>query len=103
MLYLDHGSSFHRGHSSSLSSPTHHYSASQVVKYEGPDLNHSAAAAYGLMGASAAAAAAAARYSHYSSTTAFGDAYPIHPYHHSASSGGSSVSYCSLYDLRAYC
>ncbi|XP_018669403.2 uncharacterized protein LOC778727 [Ciona intestinalis] len=87
----DHGSSLHRPHASVLTSPVHH--ASQAMRYDTTDpLNQSAAAAYGLMGASAAAAAAAARYSQYPSAAAFGDAYPIHYHHHSTSPpSGSSI------------
>uniref|UniRef100_F6SH39 Transcription factor protein n=1 Tax=Ciona intestinalis TaxID=7719 RepID=F6SH39_CIOIN len=87
----DHGSSLHRPHASVLTSPVHH--ASQAIRYDTTDpLNQSAAAAYGLMGASAAAAAAAARYSQYPSAAAFGDAYPIHYHHHSTSPpSGSSI------------
>ncbi|CAK8678046.1 unnamed protein product [Clavelina lepadiformis] len=81
--------SIHRPHPTVLSPPVPH--PTQQMRYEN-DLNQSAAAAYGLMGASAAAAAAAARYSQYSSAAAFGDAYPIRPYHHSMSpSSGPSI------------
>uniref|UniRef100_H2YRU1 Homeobox domain-containing protein n=1 Tax=Ciona savignyi TaxID=51511 RepID=H2YRU1_CIOSA len=85
------GASLHRPHASVLSSPVHH--PSQAIRYDSTDpLNQSAAAAYGLMGASAAAAAAAARYSQYPSAAAFGEAYPIHYHHHSTSPPtGSSI------------
>uniref|UniRef100_H2YRU0 Uncharacterized protein n=1 Tax=Ciona savignyi TaxID=51511 RepID=H2YRU0_CIOSA len=88
---LEPGASLHRPHASVLSSPVHH--PSQAIRYDSTDpLNQSAAAAYGLMGASAAAAAAAARYSQYPSAAAFGEAYPIHYHHHSTSPPtGSSI------------
>jgi len=62
------------------------------MRYDSSEaLNHSAAAAYGLMGASAAAAAAAARYGQYPSAAAFGDPYSIHPYHHTTSPSTSGA------------
>nr|CAB3264675.1 paired box protein Pax-3-B [Phallusia mammillata] len=88
----------HRTHPPVLSPTMTH--PHQAMRYDTSDpLNQSAAAAYGLMGASAAAAAAAARYSQYPSAaaaSAFGDAYSIHSYHHPASppSGGMIFGFC---------